>query len=417
MKKSRKISLIILLIILLPIVGTIGYLYVSFNYFSLEDNYEVTQNNLAYFNESYDEARSDFLEQTVLVQKQYANSQYIKVGVPHLTDTDLTIDMLYIPSTDSLIDKIFILSSGVHGVEGYVGSAVQLFFMDNYLTDELLAKTSVLLIHSVNPYGFKYSRRVSENNVDLNRNSDTSEELYAIINEGYPQVYDLINPKGEADVSSMSNRFFFLKAIQRIVESGMPVLRQSILQGQYQYPEGLYFGGQKAEAQITSLIPVIDSLCEPYNTIFAVDLHTGYGARGQLHLFPNPVEDDMRARMNTLFDGFHIDWGDSGDFYTVTGDFVNYIGKINAGKTFIPMAFEYGTMDSQTTIGSLKSIHTMILENQGVQYGYASAEDSVEIKKNLVEMYYPASEAWRSHVIDETKNIFDIALTRFSDSK
>jgi hypothetical protein len=119
--------------------------------------------------------------------------------------------------------------------------------------------------------------------------------------------------------------------------------------------------------------------------------------------------------MENIFEGFYIDWGDSDDFYTYSGDFAGYIGEINNDKIFIPMLFEYGTMDSQTTIGSIKSLHVMILENQGEQYGYVSEKDFKKVKDDFMEMYYPSSVAWRSHIIDETKIIFDKSLKRFSE--
>jgi hypothetical protein len=303
----------------------------------------------------------------------------------------------------------------VHGVEGFMGSAVQLFLMNNYINDEFLSKTSVLLIHGVNPYGFKYGRRVTENNVDVNRNSDINIDLYQTINEGYPRVYDLINQKGKVKTRSLGNHFFFLKAIRSIVKESMPVFRQAVLQGQYKFPEGLFYGGNNFEPQINDLAPIIDTICNPYKTVFAIDLHTVYGERGKLHLFPSPVKESVKKRAETIFEGSQINWGGSDDFYTMTGDFVSYIGKINSDKIFIPMTFEYGTMDSQTTIGSIKSLHVMVLENQGEQYGYESDIDLEKVKKDFIEMNYPSSNEWRSHIIDETKIMLDKSLKRFSE--
>ena len=414
MKKAIKISVIIIGIILIPIIGGISYFYIAFNNYSLEDDYQVNENNLTYFYDSYDEARKNFRLKSDELTVKYPGTKKFDIPVKSNEDTNLTIDFCFIPGSKKA-DKIIILSSGVHGLEGYTGSAVQLFFIDNYINEEFLDNSSILLIHSVNPYGFKYTRRVTENNVDLNRNSDIDKELYQIKNEGYPKVYDLINPKGKVKTGSLANRFFFIKAIKEIAKKSMPVLRQAVLQGQYEFSEGLYYGGNDFEPQIKNLAMIIDTICNPYQTVFAIDLHTAYGERGKLHLFPNPVEIPVKKRMEAIFEGFHIDWGDSDDFYTYTGDFVSYIGKINNDKIFIPMTFEYGTMDSQTTLGSLKSIHIMILENQGEQYGFVSDEDLKKVKDDLIEMYYPSSDAWKSHIIDETKIIFNKSLKRFSE--
>ncbi|HAN79425.1 MAG TPA: hypothetical protein DCQ31_17510, partial [Bacteroidales bacterium] len=288
----------------------------------------------------------------------------------------------------------------------FVGSAMQLLFMKNYIDSALLSKTAVLFIHSVNPYGFKYLRRVTENNIDLNRNSSVPDSLYTTINEGYPKVYDLINPHEPLEMGDFSKKFFFVSAINEIRKSSMPVLRQAVLQGQYQYPEGLYFGGKKQEPQIRDIKPIFEKYTAPYSEIFAIDMHTGYGQRGTLHLFPNPVDQNTRKRMEEIFEGYKIDWGDSKDFYIITGDFVNFLGQIIPDKEIIPISFEYGTKDSQTTLGSLKSIEIMIAENQGKQHGYATATDSTEILPVFVDMYFPDSEAWRSHCIDVTKQMY-----------
>lgn len=195
----------------------------------------------------------------------------------------------------------------------------------------------------------------------------------------------------------------------------MPVLRQAVLQGQYQFAEGLYFGGMSPEPQIEALKPIIEEVIAPYEKVLAIDLHTGYGERGKLHFFPNPLELEDRLKMEKLFDGFAIDWGDSDDFYTVTGDFVGFIAALHPEKEFYPMLFEYGTLNSQTTMGSLKSIHIMILENQGQQHGYMSKEDSIQVKADLLEMYYPESENWQNFIMDQTENVFSIIIPRFAE--
>ncbi|NOQ24801.1 MAG: DUF2817 domain-containing protein [Bacteroidales bacterium] len=414
MKKALKILAIIVGIVLIPVIGGISYFYVAFNNYSLEDNYLLDENNLSYYNDTYDEARNDFRLKSAELAMKYPGIKNFNLHVENKKDTNLTIDFCFIPGSDD-DGKILILSSGVHGVEGFVGSAVQLFLMNNYINDEFLSKTSVLLIHGVNPYGFKYGRRVTENNVDVNRNSDINKELYQTINEGYPRVYDLINQKGKVKTRSLGNRFFFLKAIRSIVKESMPVFRQAVLQGQYKFPEGLFYGGNNFEPQIKDLVPIIDTICNPYKTVFALDLHTAYGERGKLHLFPSPVKESVKKRMETIFEGSQINWGGSDDFYTITGDFVSYIGKINNDKIFIPMTFEYGTMDSQTTVGSIKSLHVMVLENQVEQYGYESDIDLEKVKNDFIEMNYPSSDEWRSHIIDETKILFEKSLKRFCE--
>ena len=145
-----------------------------------------------------------------------------------------------------------------------------------------------------------------------------------------------------------------------------------------------------------------------------IDLHTGYGERGTLHLFPDAIKDKkIKAMMEKVFDGYRIDWGDSSDFYTVTGDFPGYLAKLITQGVYISMTFEYGTLDSQTTVGSIKSLHTTILENQGFNFGYKSDKDKNEVGQNFREMYFPASPAWRTKVIKDSRIMTGKALKQF----
>jgi len=373
---------------------------------------ENNQNYLNYYTNSYDSARIKFIKASSKLQKKYPASKTFHISVPSKIDNNLSVDVLYLPCLKEH-DKLMILSSGVHGVEGYVGSAVQEMFIDKFVCDSLLEKTGLLFIHSVNPFGYKYNRRVSENNIDLNRNSSITDTLYAIVNDGYPKVYDFINPKKKVNTHSFSNIFFTPRAIFKILKASMPVLRQAILQGQYQFPEGLYFGGNKLEPQTVALKPIVKSICKSYKTVLEIDLHTGYGERGKLHFFPNPVDPVTKARIETIFSTYKIDWGDSNGFYTVTGDFVNFIGQLNKGKTYLPMTFEYGTMDSQTTSGSLKSIHIMILENQGNHFGYKKERYKIKVTNDILEMYYPYSKDWKNTIMQNSETVFKKIVPKF----
>lgn len=416
LKKFLKVLQWLIFIILAVLLVFIGYIYFQFNYYSPEDTAQIDEKNLSFFSDTYEESRLRFREKSEILQIKYPQSISSHFLVPSEIDGDLSVDYLFVPATaDS--SKILIISSGVHGVEAYAGSAVQQMFIEEFITDDLLDNTGVLLIHSLNPYGFKYGRRVSENNVDLNRNSYYNDELYSTINEGYPLVKDFINPEESLSLNSFFHKLFFLPAVNKIRQSGMGVLRQAILQGQYQYPDGLYFGGQNQEPQIDSLIPIISKIAKPYEEILAIDLHTGYGERGKMHLFPNPVEEDVKKEMETLFDGYQIDWGDSDDFYTTTGDFVNFIGQLAPQKKFTPMTLEFGTMDSQTTLGSMKSLQIMIAENQGFHYGYQSTKDQEEMNQMFLEMYFPDSPVWKSYCIEQSRGIFEDILPKFKQSK
>ena len=83
--------------------------------------------------------------------------------------------------------------------------------------------------------------------------------------------------------------------------------------------------------------------------------------------------------------------------------------------TYLATAFEYGTLNSLTTVGSIKSLHVMVLENQGVHNGYASPADEGRVQRDFMEMFAPSSPAWKTKVIRDTRALLNTALGNFAE--
>lgn len=413
MKKFLKIITIVIVVL---IVGILGYTYVSLNYYSPEDpEVEIDQTKLQYFQDSYEESRGAFRFQANKLRAKIDSVQLFSRNVPGKKDNDLTIDFCYVPAKKDA-RKLLILTSGTHGVEGYVGSAVQQMFMNEVLDVEMLDNVGILFVHAVNPFGFKYARRLTENNVDFNRNCDIENSIFSTENSGYNDLLEMLNPTGKANAESFKNKFFMLVVINKMLQKSKAVLRQAILQGQYQHKKGIYFGGFNFEPQLAILSEVFKSISADYETVFNIDLHTGYGERGTSHLFPNPIEDKkVKSTLENIFEGHDINWGDSDDFYVINGSFTDYIGKLLSDKFYLPMLLEYGTLNSQSTVGSIKSLHISVLENQGTQFGYKSVEDSIKIKNNYMQMFNPSSEMWRTKIMNDSKVILKQAIKNYAD--
>ena len=414
MKKIFKVIFIGLIVI---IVGIIGFTTYQFNTYKPQAvTQKVNSDNLQYFQESYDDCRKSFLGEADKIKGIYKNVSISNLKIESKVDPDLTIDYCYIPAQKTF-KRLFVLTSAVHGVEGYVGSAVQQMFLNELLKEISLDNMGLLLIHGINPYGFKYKRRVTENNVDLNRNCSTDKTLFESVNSGYSDLNGMLNPTNKANTKSVGNIFFQLNAIQKIIQYSMGTLRQAVLQGQYQYETGVYFGGKELEPSIKAVSPLIRDITQNYDMVFNIDLHTGYGKRGTMHLFPNPMKDEKkRKNIENIFSGIPIDWGDGDDFYTVTGDFATYVGQIIPEKYYLNMTFEFGTLDSQVTMGAIKSLHNVILENQGVHFGYKSKEDEGDIKNRSLEGYYPSSKPWRSKAIMDANKTLLQAVKKYQET-
>lgn len=414
MKKIFKVIFIGLIVI---IVSIIGFTTFQFNTYKPQAvTQKVNSDNLQYFQESYDDCRKSFLAEAYKTKGIYKNVSISNLKIESKVDSDLTIDYCYIPAQKTF-KRLFILTSAVHGVEGYVGNAVQQMFLNELLKEISLDNMGLLLIHGINSYEFKYKRRVTENNVDLNRNCSTDKMLFESVNSGYSDLNGMLNPTNKANTKSVGNIFFQLNAIQKIIQYSMGTLRQAVLQGQYQHEKGVYFGGKELEPSIKAVTPLIKDIAKNYDMIFNIDLHTGYGKRGTMHLFPNPMKDEKkRAKIENIFSGIPIDWGDGDDFYTVTGDFATYVGQIIPEKYYLNMTLEFGTLDSQVTMGAIKSLHNVILENKGVHFGYKSKEDEEDIKNRYLEGYYPSSKPWRSKAIMDASKTLLQAVKKYRET-
>ena len=119
--------------------------------------------------------------------------------------------------------------------------------------------------------------------------------------------------------------------------------------------------------------------------------------------------------METIFDGYQIDWGDSDNFYTVNGQFVEFNGDLLPNKISIPMVMEFGTLNTSKTIGLIKTGHLILLENQGAHYGYKSEKDRIKSKEGYFEMYIPSSEKWRTNALNLSMEMFESVMANFQE--
>lgn len=383
---------------------------------SFSDPWPVDNALIHFFHETHEQNADSFAAECKALQKS-AGARFSSLPLASAAEKNLAIDVCEVPASARMQSRLIIVTSGVHGAEALASSAVQRMFMRD-IADAAAGKQELpafLFVHGINPFGARRFRRVTENNVDLNRNFDVTEELFRNKNEGYAKILDLSNPDGPADAGSMKNRFFALVAVNQIVQKGMGALRQAILQGQYEYPRGIYFGGQAFEPQKRLLEPVFLRAAAGKEFVAVIDLHTGYGERGATHLFPNTPKDQERKDLtDKLYEGYKVEYAEPGaNFYSVYGDFTEYIGKLLPAKVrYVPMVFEYGTLDSQTTPGAIRSYHNTVLENQSFHYGCSPDENCAEIKTRYREMFYPSSASWRSKIMTDSKQLFARVLER-----
>lgn len=351
--------------------------------------------DLNYFKNTYEESEQDF--DRIFKQIKQKNP---KSDVLEFQYSQGTIKSYLIPAATP--ENLLIMISGTHGVEGFTGSAVQ-----RNLLAQLpeLKKTSVLMIHGFNLYGFKNKRRVNEHNIDLNRNFIIDRKGFTSDDQAYTGLNSFLNPNEAPSLNLFSRPLFVLRSVANIAQHSMESLRRSILQGQYSVPQGIFYGGAQIEPQAGLIEAVIaEFIGKKYQKIFIVDLHTGYGERGRLHLMSGKSTDANSIELLKIFEKSEIDFADAKNFYAVQGELLHYFInrlKIRSAFNTSGVTFEYGTLDSQKTFGSIESLRRMILENQNFHFP-ADSKTSTDIQNMFVEMFYPSDPSWRSEVLRQS---------------
>lgn len=350
---------------------------------------------------TYQQNKKAFLE---LVQSAHKiNTQITALSWPNIINSDLTTDLLLFKDQKKAQQEVIIFSSGIHGIEGYVGSAIERWLIKNYL-QELSKNRDVLMIHTLNPWGMQNYRRVDQNNIDLNRNFSNNSALYQSTNHNYIQINDFLNPKEPLDLWFLHSLQFIFKSIFLISQKSIETLRNSILQGQYQNPKGLYFGGFEAQPLQTNIKNLIQKKLYNYSRIIWIDLHTGYGERAKLHLLSNETQESQIKKIKNTFSNSNIDFGSQKKFYQTTGDLTSYLMSLsqNTKQEIYSLAFEYGTMDSQNTLGSIESLRRMVIENQLSQNGPANQSSLVQTQKLFKDMFFLEDEDWTKRIQSQT---------------
>lgn len=222
---------------------------------------------------TYDECRARFRRAVAAAALQVDASPISAVGPEGQA---LTVDAAMIGA--DLPRRCLVVMSGVHGVEGFIGSALQSDLLGRLDGGALPPDVGVLLIHAVNPWGMAWWRRQNESNVDLNRNWRRN-DVDPTHNDAYDELHPLACPvtRGPPSVERA-----LLAAMDLAAEHGLEWVRDGINRGQYRHPDGLHFGGDRTEESCTIVERVVGDRLSAAERVLVLDLHTGHGPRREV---------------------------------------------------------------------------------------------------------------------------------------
>ncbi|MES2974411.1 MAG: M14 family metallopeptidase [Pseudomonadota bacterium] len=250
-------------------------------------------------------------------------------------------------------DKLLIVTSGIHGVEGFCGSGCQSALLSDtgLLERAAQGETSILFVHAVNPFGFSHLRRVNEDNVDLNRNFVSFGEPQQA-NPVYAELEPLLLPDSWPPSGEVLSRLDAWLAANGVDNYG-----QAVFQGQYDSPGGMFFGGNKPTWSNSTIRHVVRSAGQAAKQIGWIDLHTGLGPRGHCEkvFMGGPGELD-RARAWWGSDVIATNRDDS-VMYEINGPMVSILAEECPGAEPTTIALEFGTVTFLKMIDGLRADH------------------------------------------------------------
>lgn len=307
----------------------------------------------------------------------------------------LSLDGVYLGAASPR--RLVVITSGVHGVEGYAGSALQQLWLTEH-AESLPADIAILLVHAVNPFGFAHGRRANENNVDLNRNGLAS--FPGPANPGYRALNAWLNPA--SPVPRVDD--FFWRALPLFWRHGRAALTQAVAGGQYEFPQGLFYGGAAREE---SLIIFCEWLEQPrfadVQQVWHFDLHTGLGEYGRYQLLvEEPVgspEFDLCAR-GFGADRVKSDHPSNSTHYSAHGVVPALVQRIFSKAQVIAVTVEFGTLRPAAMLRVLRA------ENRLYHHGARSAKQAERIRTGMREAFAPSDPVWREAVIAGGREIF-----------
>lgn len=306
----------------------------------------------------------------------------------------------------SRAEHLVLVSSGVHGVEGVLGGAVQVQALQKLASGGVPLRTGIAMVHAVNPWGFAHVRRVDENNVDVNRNFLDPSQPLPEPHPRYPALDPLINPVG-APRACDALRFWRDAAALIVRDRGIAALAEPIAAGQYDRPQGLFYGGADSGPASRGLQRLILALSADAGRVTHLDLHTGLGPPAVATLIASSnIDTGARCveRLRTRYEQ-PVRLDDAADNpYDARGTLSRWYRRALADTPFTYLCVEVGTCNPLRVLSALRQ------ENRAHHWTAPDSPTHRRAKQALSEVFAPRSPRWRRRSLAQGAQVFARAL-------
>ncbi|HOO32050.1 MAG TPA: M14 family metallopeptidase [Thermotogota bacterium] len=368
---------------------------------------------LNYFSKTYEESREQFLSDFEKNKEFWGSASLRSEEILE----GLFVDIARFNAHEK--KNLLVISSGLHGIEGYVGAAMIRCFSEKFTEKIDTDNTSVIMIHSLNPFGMKNFIHTNEHNVDLNRNFVRNWQNLKE-NEEYEKARDYLESSC-ALADPLFNRVdFFFSTIGQLIRSGGEGFKTAVMGGQYAYPNGLYYGGKEYERSTEIMIDLVKTvLKDKYEKIVFIDLRSGLGEKEKMSIVNSALEEKKVAALKQLFDYADIKKTEKEEFYHVSGDMIDYVYHqrrlLVPDKDVYACSFEFGTL-GEDFIGLFRSIRNTV-NMRKIRRNYVAQSYKSRYIKEYREMFNPSEHIWKMEAVKHFTEALTGILNHFEFTK
>jgi predicted deacylase len=344
------------------------------------------------YSEDYAEAQQKFRQHA---SEQRGHSRYREFTYAENGPCGETLSTAVTWLGDIDAPRVLVLQSATHGVEGFAGSAIQLDTLQSLTEEQLPAGVAILYIHALNAHGFAWLRRVNEDGIDLNRNFiDFSQPLPE--NAGYAELAQYVLPESRSDWEKATR-----KLDEYAAQHGQQALELAISGGQYQFADGLFYGGTKASQSRRNLEQVIaDFELQKRQRVAVIDIHTGLGPFGYGEVICDHPPASTGVRLAKQWYGDSVTEPALGSSTSVPKlGLIDYLWHQLLGENVCFVTLEFGTYSIAEMFEVLRHDH-FIHRNKLAHAAFDwEAGETRQVKQAIRRIFYPGTADWQEMVL------------------
>ena len=354
---------------------------------------------LTAFSADYIRGRQRFRD---LVHTRKWQAEELALPVKGYAFGELTIDTARIGPADAT--RLLILSSGLHGVEAPLGAAVQVEWLNSLPTSwEPPKGSAILLIHTLNPFGWHRWRRWDEAGVDLNRNFLAPLEFGTLKEKTSNNLYRKLDQYLNPTTPLRGINWFRMQATWCVLRYGKAAINATLPVGQYAFPKGIFYGGDRPSETTRIVMEQAPKWIGNAEEVIHLDFHTGLGDWGKYQLLlDQPIGSPLEVMGRSRFPGRVA--AVTEQVYQNHGGFGPWLMNRFADRRYLFLTAEFGTYSGMDMIVALQR------ENRAFWWDDPESAEYHAAKEQIKEMFVPKSSGWRWSVVRQGVELIDHAL-------